>query len=145
FQKEVKNADITFQPVDKALKEVLPELANCNVKILLSYATYEESVRLAKTFGKEFDLVVSAVGVGQAPPDRPKPNEGTPTRVIEIGNKGMYVAVVGIYGSAQQPMRYQRVALDSRFKNGPTMKQLMANFQEQLRDLGWQGLGLKPI
>jgi hypothetical protein len=71
--------------------------------------------------------------------------EGTKTRLIQIAPKSMYVIVAGFYDNAQQPVRFQRVALDSRFPDSPAMKQLMVSYQDQLRELGWQELGVKPL
>jgi hypothetical protein len=64
--------------------------------------------------------------------------------LIEVGHKGMSVIVLGFYDDPKQPVRYQRVTLDSRYPNSPEMKQMMVNYQAELEELGWKGLGLRP-
>jgi hypothetical protein len=85
--------------------------------------------------------VVTAGGADEPPPRAAKiPGGG---QLIEVGHKGMYAVVLGYYDDLKKP-RYQRVALDSRYKNSSAMKQLMTVYQDQLRDLGWPGLGVTP-
>jgi hypothetical protein len=143
YQKQVNNAEIEFTPAADALGEVAHELADCNVRILLANATVEESIELAKMY-PDFDFVVTAEG-GDEPPNVPQEIEGTHTKLIEVGHKGMFAVVLGIYDDPKQPLRYQRVALDSRYAASAEMQQLMATYQEQLHDLGWEGLGIRPI
>jgi len=42
-------------------------------------------------------------------------------------------------------VRFQRVALDSRFPDSPAMQALMVTYQDQLRQLGWSELGIKGV
>jgi len=142
FRKQVNNDEIEFQPPTAAITKALPELKDCDLRILLAHATLEESQDLASKFPK-FDFVVTAGGADEPPP-RVAKIKGTDARLIEVGHKGMFTIVIGLYDDAKQPVRYQRVALDSRFKNTPEMKRLMTVYQDQLRNLGRQGLGIKP-
>jgi hypothetical protein len=64
--------------------------------------------------------------------------------LIEVGHKGMYVVVVGLYKDGPTPFRYQRVPLDARFEDAPAIHQMHVEYQRQLKTLGWEGLGLKP-
>ena len=57
----------------------------------------------------------------------------------------MYAIVIGLYDDPQQPMRYQRVTLDSRFRSSPEMIALMAAYQGQLEQMGLDGLGIRPL
>ena len=57
----------------------------------------------------------------------------------------MYAVVLGMFDDPQQPLRYQRVTLDSRFPASPKMVDLMAAYQGQLKDLGLGGLGIRPL
>ena len=71
--------------------------------------------------------------------------KGTKTILITVGHKGMDVVVLGLFGDSRQPtIRYQRVPLDSRFPASPEMKMLMAAYQDQLKTIGFAGLGLRP-
>jgi len=57
----------------------------------------------------------------------------------------MNAVVVGLFDDPRRPFRYQRVPLDSRFKNSLEMKLLMTAYQDQLRQLGFAGLGIRAV
>jgi cytochrome c554/c'-like protein len=100
----------------------------------------EESKQLAVA-NPEFDYVVSAGG----PPEPPaEPSKIGKQRLVEVGHKGQFVMVIGFYGRGKA-VKYQRVPLDSRFGESEDMKTLMSQYQEQLQQLGWSGLGIKPM
>jgi hypothetical protein len=80
----------------------------------------------------------------EEPPKAPAKIEGTDAYLIEAGQKGMYVAVVGLYKNGDKP-RYQRVPLDARFADAPEVYQMHVDYQERLKTLGLSGLGLKPV
>ncbi|MCH8923002.1 MAG: hypothetical protein IIA67_07630 [Planctomycetes bacterium] len=144
-RKKFKNDLVTFQPPEEALKEVLPKLkaASCDKLILLVHAPLKEATELAKKL-PDFDLVVAA-GEAETPPARLTELNDGDTRIVQLGYKGMYVGVVALFDDEKQPLRYQRVPLDARFKDSTAMKRIMVEYQEQLKTLGWKGLGLKPL
>ena len=144
FQKQIQSNELELSDPAKALGEVLPELARqAEFLVLLAYAGMDEAVELAKRF-PQFDLVV--VGEGPAePPDRFIQVEGVKSRFVAVGEKGMNVVVVGLYDDPRQPLRYQRVPLDSRFAGSREMQMLMAAYQDQLKALGFAGLDLRPV
>ena len=142
FQKDVHNDDIKLADPEQALAQVVPQLKEkSDYRILLSYAEPEESIQLAKRF-PEFQAVVTAHGPDE-PPREPRKIEGTDSWLIEVGHKGMFAIVLGFYDGAPEPIRYQRVPIDSRFPNAPEMKALLTTYEDQLRDLGWNGLGVQ--
>jgi ribosomal protein L40E len=143
YREQVSNSEIEISPAAEALAKVVGELADCDIQVLLANATVEESIELAKQF-PQFDFVVTADG-GDEPPNEAKPIPGANAKLIEVGHKGMFAVVLGFYDDPDTPVRYQRVALDSRYAPSLDMRQLMATYQEQLHDLGWQGLGLRPV
>ena len=143
YQGRVNNDEVEMRPAAEALREVLPQLADCDVRILLAHATIDESEELARQF-PEFSLVVTSDYVGE-PPAQPKTIPGTQTRLVEVGHKGMYVIVAGFYDDVRQPIRFQRVELDKRYPDTPEMKQLMVTYQDQLQQLGWDGLGIRSV
>jgi hypothetical protein len=143
YQKTINNPDIELESAAKSLKAVMPQLKDCNLKVLLANATLEESKALAKEF-PQFDVVVAADG-GYEPLNHAEKFEGRDNRLIVVGHKGMFAIVLGFYTSGQPKIRYQRVALDSRFDVTPEMKTLMVNYQNQLQALGWQGLELRSV
>ncbi|MBI3464170.1 MAG: hypothetical protein HY000_14105 [Planctomycetes bacterium] len=144
----ITNQEVQFAPAAEAISTILPELkSQADYLVLLAHATQAETIALAQQF-PDFDVVVTAEG-GDEPPRQPRTIEGTKTLLIEVGHKGMFLSVLGLYDDPQQPWRYQRVPLDHRFPDAPEMKQVMADYQAQLRqvweELGPSGLGLMPI
>ena len=143
WQADVNNPDLQLaDPVEK-LREVMPKLKaqQCDLLILLAHATMPESIQLAKDF-PEFNIVVTA---DSAPLPPEKPQKIGETYLIEVGEKGMHVVVLGFFDDPQQPVRYQSVPLDSRFENSATMRLLMANYQDQLQHEGLEGLGIRAV
>ena len=114
----------------------------CNLLVLLAHATKDESIELARKFG--FHFVVTADGTPE-PPAKAEKIDGTETMLIEVGEKGMNAVVLGFYDDAARPVRYQRVPLDSRFANSKDVMLLMAAYQDQLKELGLEGLGIREV
>jgi hypothetical protein len=129
----------------QAISEILPALqsAHCDHLVLLSFANAAQTKELARRF-PEFDWVVTARGA-EEPPNTPAKIEGTNAHLVEVGHKGMYVAVVGLYKDGPKPFRYQRVPLDARFPDSPEIHRLFVDYQRQLQTLGLDGLGIKPV
>lgn len=140
YQKQVHNAEIEFAPPEAAIRKVLAELKSqrCDLLVLLAYATMDETRDLAARF-PDFDVVVTP-GVGE-PPDKPE-KLGDKTLLIEVGEKGMGAVVLGFFDEEPR-FRYQRVLLDSRYASSPDIKRLFAAYQDQLKDLGLSGLGVR--
>ncbi len=143
-QKLVDNEDITLISCDKALAEVWPKLKReaCDTNILIVHGSIDESKLLARKF-PGFSWVITTGGAGE-PKIQPARIEGTNARLVEVGTKGMYAGVIGFFDDAKQPVRYQRIPLDDRFADSPTMLRLLAAYQDQLKDVGLDGLGIRP-
>ncbi|WP_246114429.1 multiheme c-type cytochrome [Rubripirellula tenax] len=88
-----------------------------------------------------FDLVVAAGGYGE-PTYQAESIEGSKTRIIVTGDKGMYAGIIGLYPDGTT--KYARVPLTHEFADAPQMRGVMADYQNQLRDIGLGGLGLLP-
>ncbi len=134
--------EIVHMPADEALKEVLPKLqaANCDQLVLLVYAGVEDTKALAANF-PQFKWVVAGKG-GDEPPYQPtKLDHGA--QLIEVGSKGKYAVVVGLYRDGKTKFEYQKVPLDVRFDDSPTMQQRMVDYTQELQTLGFDGLGIK--
>lgn len=141
-----KNSDeLTIVDPAEAISQVMPDLRNagCDSLVLLSFAEPEETKQLARQF-PEFSWIVTAQGA-EEPPSEAAAISGTEGRLIEVGHKGMYVAVVGLYKNGPPFYRYQRVPVDSRFDDSPEMQELFVAYQRDLETLGLEGLGLKPV
>ncbi len=143
YQAQVNNDEVIIAPAAEALAKVVGELRDCDARVLLAHATVDETRELAKQF-PQFQIVVTSDG-RDVPPLEPEAIDDDKARLVEIAPKGMYVVVAGFYDDPRQPVRFQRVALDSRFQDSQTMKDLMATYQDQLRQLGWRDLGIKSV
>lgn len=143
---ELHNPEVQTIDPEAALNKVLPELLEqkCDLLFLLAHATLEESEELARKF-PAFQFVVTAGGAPEPPLESPR-QIGGHNYLVEVGEKGMHVIVLGFYTAPQGKlqMRYQRVPLDSRFALAGEMKALMKAYQDQLQTLGLAGLGIKP-
>ncbi|HZZ27305.1 MAG TPA: multiheme c-type cytochrome [Pirellulales bacterium] len=141
---QVNNPDVQLQSADEALAAVLPKLqaAKCDLLVLLASASKNESLALAKKY-PQFKIVVSAGGA-EVPPKQAATIEGTSTLLIELGAKGEYAIVLGLYDNSPASIRYQRVPLDVRLGESARMKRVLAAYQDQLKEIGFDQLGLKP-
>jgi hypothetical protein len=140
--KKLQGDDILREPALDSLKKAAEEVqaAGCDLYVLLAHATLDESRQLACDV-PIFHLVVSAGGIGEPTYEMEK-IEGSKSQMVQTGTKGMYVGVVGFFDDPRVPLRYQRVPLDSRFGDAPAMLKLLADYQEELRQAGLEGLGL---
>ena len=71
--------------------------------VLLAHATRQEAIDLAKKY-PDFNVVVCSQA-GAEPPAQPEVlnvRKGG-TKLIEVGEKGMYAAVLGLYDDPQRP------------------------------------------
>lgn len=141
---QVNNAEVTSRDAAEAIREVWPamEQAACDLNVLVAHASIEESVALARQF-PQFTLVVTAGGAGE-PTREPVTIDGTSVQMIEVGTKGMYASVIGLYDDPAHRLRYQRVPLDARFPDAVEGLQLLAAYQDQIREAGFEGLGIRP-
>ena len=135
--------ELVSEPAEQALARVVPELkaAGCDQLVLLCYAGVADTVKLSGKF-PQFDWVVAGKG-GDEPPHQPtKLKNGA--QLVEVGGKGKYAVVVGIYDDGGLAFRYQKVPLDIRFPDSPDMHERMVKYQNELQTLGYEGLGVKP-
>lgn len=145
YKKEIQSADVEIEdPVGK-LKPVVQELKKqgCDFLVLLAHGSLEQSASWAKQV-PEFDLVVTAGGFGE-PTLNPEKIEGTKTVMVQVGTKGMYGGIVGLFDDPQTPLRYQKIAISSQFKDSERMLEQFAHYQDRLKDAGYKGLGIMPI
>ncbi len=135
--------EILVNPPAESLKAVLAAMNKDEpeFRIVTFFGTEEAAQELVRQV-PGFDLVVVAGGYGE-PLFQAKSIEGSKTKLILTGDKGMYAGLVGLY--ADKPLKYARVPLTHEFGDSPEMRNLMAEYQDQLRAIGLDGLGLKPI
>ncbi|MFM8579482.1 MAG: multiheme c-type cytochrome [Planctomycetaceae bacterium] len=139
----IHNDSIDILDPDKALTLASKELdaLDCDHRVLLSWATPDETLALAEKH-PSFKLVVSA-GAADEPPMNPH-GFGDGRLLIELGHKGMYAVVVGLFDDPATPIRTQRVPLDARWGEYADMIRLLGAYQRKLESLGLSGLGLIP-
>ncbi len=135
---------VTLSP-EEGIDQVLPELqaANCDELVLLVYGEVGEAKALSAKF-PQFRWVVAGKG-GDEPPKTPAPIAESGATLIEVGHKGMYSVVVGIYLQGEPKYRYQKVPMDHRFEDADEMQQLLVRYQNQLKLLVTAGKGLEPL
>ena len=80
------------------------------------------------------------------PPAEPETIDGTKTLLITVGYKGMNVIVLGLFDDPRPagplPARCRWIPASPA---SPDMKMLMAAYQDQLKAIGFAGLGLRPV
>ena len=143
LRQKLQGDEVTFLPAADSLQAALEKVreAGCDFHILLAHASLDESRQLAKLAGA-FDLVITGGGIGEPTLEMEK-IEGCKAQMVQVGTKGMYAGVVGLFDDADSPLRYQRLSLDSSYKDAPEMLKLLADYQEELRQLGLEGSGAR--
>jgi hypothetical protein len=141
--KMINNDDIMLTSAEEGLDKVWPALKsqNCDLYVLIAHATIDESIALGKKY-PQFPVVITTGGAGE-PTRQPENIAGTRSQLVQVGTKGMYAGVLGLFEDPSQPLRYQRVPLDGRFPDSPEMLRLLAAYQDQLKQAGWEGLGIR--
>ncbi len=136
---DLKNQDdLTLVDAKQALEKVVPQMRTqqCDLMVLVAQTSEEDGIELAKQF-PVFDLLVTTSGAGDPwlLPQQIKTGDHT-TQMIQVGVKGMYVGLVGLYvGAGGKRIKYERVALDHRFKDSPEMMDMFAQYQKELEAL----------
>ena len=153
YQRLINNTEIEFSDPEAALRKIVPGLkAQAGLRVLLAHATTKEAIELAMKF-PEFGVVVVSEG-----PEEPPGSlrdllkiKGRNTLLVTVGHKGQNAIVLAYFADPKQPVRYQRVPLDSRWDEPQylawqhQMKLIMAGYQEQLRTIGIAGLVGPPV
>lgn len=126
--------------LQKAMEQLKEQ--KCDYYVLMAHANLTESADLARAV-PGFDLVVTAGGEGE-PTYLPEPVEGTKSVMVQVGVKGMYVGLIGLFDDVNNPVRYQRIALSSQFEDSPRMMDAFRSYQEQLQKQGLERLEVLP-
>ncbi len=142
---QIQSSDVEVSDPVESLKPVVAELQEqgCDFVVLLAHASIEESARLAQEV-PGFDLVVTAGGFGE-PTLKPEPIAGSEAVMVQVGTKGMYGGIVGIFDDDEMPIRYQKIAISAQFKDSKRMLKHFAEYQRRLKDTGFEGLGVMPV
>lgn len=121
----------------EVLPGVLAELEpKSDYQVLMVQGPPELAKKLATAY-PGFDVVVSTSEYADVQFHDPEKLNGDKTLLIEVGKKGKYVGVVGLYPRESERMRYHLVTLGTRY-NGPAtpMKKLIEDdFRGALRQM----------
>ncbi len=145
YAKEVPQGEINIDKAVNALRPIAARIAeqNCDYTVLIIGGSLGESRRIAQAV-PTFDLVITSGGHGE-PLYKPEEIPGISTLMVQVGVKGMYTGLLGLYDDPNEPIRYQRVALSSQFEDSERMMKIFAEYQNQLQKMGFSKLGLKPL
>ena len=141
---DISSGEILIDDPVTSLQKAMSQLKEqkCDYCVLIAHANLTESADLARAV-PGFDLVVTAGGEGE-PTYLPEPIEGTKSVMVQVGVKGMYVGLIGLFDDVNNPVRYQRIALSSQFEDSPRMMDAFRSYQEQLQKQGLERLEVVP-
>ncbi len=142
--RNVNNEDVKISEAIPSLKEVSVQMRaeKCDYMVLISHASLEESRIIAKAV-PEFSLIVTTGGFGE-PAFQPE-KIGASSLMVQVGVKGMYAGLFGVFDNPKEPWRYQRVALSSQFEDSPRVTELFRKYQDELKMVTVEGLGKRPM
>ncbi len=136
-----QNDEILLSPTKESLNKVMPILKEkSDIRILLSHGTVDEAMIIARDY-PDFQIIVTAGG-NPEPPAKPVILPSG-QYIITVGQKGMCSIVLGFFEKGV--LKYQRVPHDSRFEQSDIVRQMMQSYQDQLKDLWLDGLGIRPV
>jgi Cytochrome c554 and c-prime len=129
---------LAVKPPDEVIPGVLAELTKlAKIRILMVQGPHEEAKRLAEKF-PGFDLVVGTSKYEDPDEHAETVNGGKTLLVNNIGKKGKYVGVVGIFPDRSPMLQFRRQPLDARtFRQADSMRKLIdETYQERLEREG---------
>ena len=133
---EGAGSDITWSDPEPALRKALEAFdeQQVDVRILLSHGSVEESRQFASEF-PAFDAVLTAQGFGDPNP-REAPEQIGRTLLLQVGHKGKYTGVLGVWTGPDRPeLRFRLVPLErGDFEDDPSMVDHMRDYQQRLFD-----------
>ncbi|WP_435015530.1 multiheme c-type cytochrome [Tundrisphaera sp. TA3] len=132
-----KEGLLTLKPPDEVLPAVLDRLTKeSQVRILLVQGPPEEAKRLGEKF-PGFDIVVSTSKFVDPIDTKPTMLNDGKTMLIEVGKKGKYVGLVGVFPDSTPRFKYHRQALGNRYREAEPMRALIdEEYQSVLRSVG---------
>lgn len=125
--------DATIQDPAVALPGALESLraVSPDLLVLMCHGTLDEAKSLAKDF-PDFDVMLSTGGAED--PDG-QPIVVGETVLLNVGKKGKYTGVLGVYPDGDPRFRFELVQLDrQRFGDTPGMIEHMRYYQDELRE-----------
>jgi hypothetical protein len=115
---------LTVKPPQEFLQDVLADLEkDTHVQILMVQGPPAKAKELAQAF-PGFDVVVGTSESVDPDADAVMLNDGK-TFLVQVGKKGKYVGVIGLFQDPKQKYRYRRITLNQGFKNAEPMLELI--------------------
>ena len=126
---------LTVEAPEAALPAVLAELeTDTHAQVLMVQGAPDLARRLASAF-PGFDVVVATSEFADPAAEPERLNDGK-TLLVQVGHKGKYVGIVGLFQDPKQKFRYQRVTLNDHYKNAEPIRRLIdGDYQDELRSL----------
>ncbi len=126
---------LTVNDPKDALPSVLADLeTDTNVQVLMVQGPPERARELARAF-PGFEVVVATSEVADPASEPEMLNDGK-TMLVQVGHKGKYVGIVGLFQDSNQKFRYQRVTLNTKYKDAEPMHRLLnEDYQHELEQL----------
>ena len=131
----------------RRLREIIPKLdaEECQYLIMIAHGkrggVLKETEDILEAFPNKFSIVL--VNDPPAEPPRRVPKMIGDCYVIEVGEKGKFAVVLGLFEGENTPPKYQAVALDSRYNNSPIVMKMMKEYQDRLKEEGPSGLNIR--
>lgn len=115
---------LTVAAPDEALGPVLADLeTDTTWQVLMVQGPPELARRLAES-QPGFDIVLSTSDSVDPPAQPEQVNDGK-TWLVQVGQKGMYVGVVGLYTDGEPRLRYRRIELNDGYERHRELAQSM--------------------
>jgi hypothetical protein len=127
---------LTVSTPQSSLPKVLADLeSDTHVQVLMVQGPPALAKELANDF-PSFEIVVATSEGDTEPNDQPEMLNDGKTALVQVGKKGKFVEVVGLYQDPKQKFRYQRVNLNQKYKYAEPMKKLIdQEFQDELKTM----------
>lgn len=124
---------LTVTDPAQALAGVLADLEkDTHTQVLLVQGPVEKARALAKAL-PGFDIVVATSEIDEPDAEPVMLNDGK-TMLVQVGLKGKFVGVVGLFQDANQKYRFQRVNLNGNYKMADTVRKMIdEDLQNELK------------
>ncbi|MEM9411985.1 MAG: multiheme c-type cytochrome [Planctomycetota bacterium] len=135
------NDELILKPMEDALNEVIPQLANCDLKVLMLRTEKLEIAESVANKFPHFDTLIHTTSAGEPEKLPVKIQVGNhTTSMLQVGTKGMYVGLAGFYDQGgKMKMKYERIPLDGRFTDSKSMERVFESYQNELKVLYTSG------
>ena len=143
---KVASDDVEVRSVEETLKTARARMqkAKVDLRVCVLHGPAETAGEIAGAW-PELDLVVCTGEPGEPAPEIRRVGK-TDTRIVLVGEKGMFITVVGLtWNQDAVAWKYGVVVLDASFKDARPMLDLLADYQNTLKQRGLEALGARPV